>query len=1325
MNILYLSDKEIEKTLKRYFKIIVFIILYLMDTPGTDLFSREKQYLYRHYNYIVNNPTYLIRSIEQDMFNFIWLSSDEGIYRFDGNELITIDLLVTGNKTAIPNGANLFADNSGNLWLYGNKYLYAMELSSGRVTSLLEGEFDNGLILYSISGDDNGSILLGTSFGIILMNSLSKEYKYQEYIKDIMALSTVYKGTITGALNDGRLITFDCSTFESSLITIPVKRIGRPSRIRHISDSLTLIGYKDNGGLWEYDRSSGTFRQLVRNTDINCIEPNSGGEFWMGTKDGIYIYNRGNISLLRKGIVPSLSPPESFTSTLKCDREGGMWIGTYYQGFYYLPSQPLQMQFFIPDKTHPGFKGNVVMSFCEDKYDNMWVITQDDGINRYNYKTGKFINYSKNNPENKLFSSNFYSAIAIDNELWAGSINMGIEVLDIPSGKSIRKYQAADAQGSINSNVIIAFYRTGAGELYVGTAAGLMRYNSGEDIFEPVYGNNIGGVSCITGDSKQRLWVGTWDGLYCIDKNNILRKFIHDPADSSSLRHNSVTSVFEDSRGDIYIGTHDGFDLYNNDGSFTHFILDRNTACAVNGMVEDSNNIIWGTSDNGIFLLKPDRKNLVQYINLDGNFERKLNQMPYINKYGKICFGMHNGFVEFDYKPGNIEFRPGLYITAAEYYDVKAGKHSFIYNNTSTPLRLNYRQNTIRFHYAVPAYTYMNNIKSIYRIEGTGINEWQIIDGYRPVEAHNLYPGKYTLHIKVSDLSGVWGEQELKYDFIIDPPLWKTTWAVLFYIFLIITGVVLIVRYYDNKNAVKQRTFKDEIEVQKEKELYSAKIHFFMMIAHEIRTPLTLIKIPLEHIMGKIHDESIKKDLSVIERNTERLTNLCTQLLDFRSTEVENTLKLSFVKTNIVIFVEEILYRFSSAAKEKNINMEFVRVSQSLMVAVDREIFTKICSNLINNAVKYSGKVIRIILEEDDKSVFLSVINDGQIIPEEDGEKVFTLFYRSPEASRQMGSGVGLSITKQLAEMHGGNIELLFDIEGMNHFRLTIPKSQEVISLEQSEMPLCSEPEIISESVGSEEKKTILIAEDNKELSRYLAEYFKPLYNVITVSDCTMALEILKKNTVSLVLSDIMTPGGIDGFHLCKIIKGTINLSHIPVILMTSDVSAETKIMGIEYGADAYMDKPFSVKYLAARIKNLLKSREHIYEALNKMPVNPFISTGRNSAEQQFLDDFYKLVDMHIDDPDLNMQYLAGKLNMSQSSVYKKIKELTDISPNDFIRITRLKRGAALILEGKMNIKEIAYTVGYSSPAYFATCFLRHFGMSPSEYATCHGPTRT
>jgi Two component regulator propeller. len=569
----YICNNLIYKYAHLHKKIIILFSLFLQLFTINSVYSNNKKngnYLYRHYNNIKENID-LVYSITQDSNGYIWIYSNSGLFRFDGNELDKAENMGIENINMLSNISfcTLDGDLNNRLWIRNTQNLYCLNVKDGKLTSHLKEKFNNGLHLYT-SAIDNNKLWLGTSEGLILYNPESEMDTTKIYIKDIFALSGRYNNTIWGALQDNRIIKYNVKENNYEIIENTLIK-GIPSLIKQINDTIVLIGCKDNGGLWLYNTEKNIFNNLISNTTINCIEPFFNNQFCMATKNGIYVLNPQNneIELIRKGNIPYLSIPESFVSTIKQDKEGGIWIGTYYQGFSYIPNQPIDLNFYIPEKTDKNLKGNVVMSFCEDKYNNLWVATQDDGVNMFNLKTKEFINYSRNNNEKKILSSNFFNTIAIDDEVWLGSIDLGIEVIDILSGRSIRKYAKGDDANSLNSNIIITFHYSYNKVLYVGTAEGLMQYNKLNDNFTPILPGIIKSTSCIFKDDEF-LWVGTWDGLYKIDKNNNFEIYKNIAEDSTSISSSTISSIFKGSDGALYFGTYNGFNVYNKKITTSH-----------------------------------------------------------------------------------------------------------------------------------------------------------------------------------------------------------------------------------------------------------------------------------------------------------------------------------------------------------------------------------------------------------------------------------------------------------------------------------------------------------------------------------------------------------------------------------------------------------------------------------------------------------------------------------------------------------------------------------------------------------------------------------
>lgn len=508
----------------------------------------------------------------------------------------------------------------------------------------------------------------------------------------------------------------------------------------------------------------------------------------------------------------------------------------------------------------------------------------------------------------------------------------------------------------------------------------------------------------------------------------------------------------------------------------------------------------------------------------------------------------------------------------------------------------------------------------------------------------------------------------------------------------------------------KQQVRIQEVKDATEKEIYHTKINFFTTIVHEIRTPLTLIKAPLEKEMEKNRSEN----LLLVEKNVDRLQNLCTQLLDFRKMESEQ-LKLNFVQTNLPDMLKGILYRFSAQIMENGLICHDNLDKISLEVPIDREAFTKIVSNLLNNAVKYAQKQIWVDLTADAENFYLSVLNDGPRIVESDRSKVFNMFYRTSNVQDKVGSGIGLSFCRSLAEMHNGHLELVDD-NVYTHFRLTLPLKQEVVfSIESVSEEEYTNEGNVTDTVDNE-KITILIVEDEPELRAFLKKSLSDTYHVLVASNGLQAMEIISKMVVSLVVTDVMMPK-MDGCELCCAIKTRMEFSGIPVVMLTAKNTVEAKLEGYMAGAEEYIEKPFSMKYLSARIAAIIdkkrKEAEAHYQSQSIIKVDHLV----NNADRVLIEKFRKLVDDNLTNEKLDISFLCDQLCMSQSTFFRKLKSVLNVSPNDYIRIARLERAATILLENdKIRIRDVAYEFGFSTPSYFTRCFIQHYGMSPKDY---------
>ena len=608
-----------------------------------------------------------------------------------------------------------------------------------------------------------------------------------------------------------------------------------------------------------------------------------------------------------------------------------------------------------------------------------------------------------------------------------------------------------------------------------------------------------------------------------------------------------------------------------------------------------------------------------------------------------------------------------------------------------------------------------------------GFDEEWLPVGESPVVTYsNLWYGDYTFRVKAANSDGVWNEKEVALIVRILPPFYLTIWAYCVYVLLIIGCSLYAIWYFKQRSSYRHRRQMEKFEQEKEREIYHAKIDFFTNVAHEIRTPLTLIKGPLENIiLKKKVDAETREDLNVMKQNTERLLNLTNQLLDFRKTESQG-FRLNFAKCNITEVLKETHLRFTSLAKQKGLEFTLQLPEADFYAHVNQEAFTKIISNLLNNAVKYSEHYIHVFLEVteggENKVFCIRTVNDGVIIPREMREEIFQPFVRFNEKEDgkvTTGTGIGLALSRSLAELHQGSLMML-EGEEANVFCLSLPVEQDSVIKLTSEYKSVEEENVVerrtelADSRG--DKPVVLVADDNPDMLSFIVRQLESNYVVVTANDGVEALKVLDNQEVSLVVSDVVMPR-MDGFELCKLIKSKLDYSHIPVILLTAKTNIQSKIEGLELGADAYIEKPFSVGYLQACIANLINSREKLRQAFAQSPFVAANTMALTKADEEFMKKLNEIIQNNLHNPDFSMDDIVDSLNMSRSNFYRKIKGVLDLSPNEYLRLERLKRAAQLLKEGNGRVNEICYMVGFNSPSYFSKCFQKQFGVLPKEFA--------
>ena len=1083
-----------------------------------------------------------------------------------------------------------------------------------------------------------------------------------------------------------------------------------------------LIG-TDRAGLKFYDRNSRNTETIIPDIQVRDIKQCNENTYWIASESGVYILNMTDRSIthLQKSLTNEYTISDNAVYSITKDREGGIWVTTFFGGINYLPKEYIPFKYFIGGKTHPGMPGNAVREICPDQYGNLWLGTEDNGINRYSPATGEITNFSRTNPAHPLSATNIHGLLADDSRLWVGTFNTGIDLLDSPSGKIIQRYTRSNTDNLLPSDFILCFCKLSEDEILIGTSEGLVLFRKKEECFIP-WGTEIKSmVRQIYKDSKGDIWVATTSGAYRYSKTE--KKFAHYTSNrerSQTIGDNNVTSIFEDSKNRIWVATVYGFSLYNEiSDSFNRITVENGLPSnIVHRILEDDEHFFWIATANGLVRFNPETYVMKTFSYTDGLPEAQFN---YCSAYkmpdGTMYMGTINGMIAFNPRDFKEDvYSPSVCITRIDVQDDRIGAPKYNVNRIleSGELKLPHNRSTFTLSYVALSYTSPDAIQYAYRLDGSD-KDWIYMKQNKDVTFANLSPGDYVFRVKSTNSSGVWQDNETTLRITVTPPFWATGWAYLIYFLTVCLLIVLWYYYKKAKLEEKHRINREIFETKKEKELYDAKIQFFTFITHEIRTPLTLIKAPLEKILRSGDGTpATQENLRIIEKNTGRLLDLSNQLLDFRKTESRG-FKLNYVTTDVVLWLETILHPFRPAFEQGNKHFTVKLPELPFEASLDREAFSKIVSNFVSNALKYSDSRISLELPPpsgEERMFTLLVTNDGHLIPDSETENIFNPFYRLKETENRQGSGIGLSLAHSLAEFHRGRLFYRQTPDGLNQFVLKLPEQQE----DSYRIAAGNEKEKVEMVTLTETgKSVILIVEDQDDMRHFIARELAEMYQVVEAENGKVALDLVRKNTVNLIISDVMMPI-MDGFELCNEVKNDVNVSHIPFILLTAQHNLQSRLKGLNTGADAYMEKPFSIELLTAQVSNLLKSRELLNKTYLEKPFTPVASLAVSQVDDIFLHKLNDYLEENLSNEALSVEMLADTMGMSTSSLYRKVKGLSGLSPNDFIRIARLKKAILLMQNGENRISEIAFQVGFSSPAYFSTCFQKQYGKTPSEY---------
>jgi len=1310
-----------------------------------------QQIIFKHYSVGDGLPSSMVRSIDQDEQGYMWFGTKNGLSRFDGYQFKNFQFRKGQEGTIGNNFIHCVTHfDSTHLWIGTDDGLYVLDLEK-EVFSAIPGL--EGRSVYELQKGEDGKIWLTSRLGgLSYYDPATKKLNSLNKGKDGSAISSLQvtklakdeEGNIwVGTVGSGIEI-FDIKTRTFRHLTTANSGLSNDNVITLYKglDGSMWIGTM-NGGLCRYDKKTGAFTTYksggaftLKDDIVRAVCQTSPDKLYVGTEKGLNILDlaTGKIVAYTNESYDPYSISDNAVYSIFPDKVGTLWVGTWFGGVNYFPEKGSAFEYYYPTGEPNSLSGRAVSCFLEEEPGKFWIGTEDGGLNYFDEEKQSFSHYPFARGQQKLSYHNIHSLIKDrKGNIWIGIFAGGVNVLNPATGRVQSYMQQGIGDHTLSGNLVFSLFEDQDGVIWAGTDRSLNWFDEGSGSFKrldyPEITNTF--IYDIKQDANKTYWIACYDkGL--LSWNRKTGEWHHITADdrTNPLSSNKLTSLHLDNKGNLWIGT-DGGGLNRYDmRSGQVKIYDEKTG--INGNIvyaiaDDDRSVIWITTNNGIYSIDAQTDKITHFTSQDNLQGQQFNYKAlYKASDGKLYAGGIKGFNSF--YPDQTEVINNTAVISFTNFQLfnrnvsPSDEKSPLLRqiNFTDKLKLAHDQSVMSFEFAALNVNAPEKIRYAYKMEGFD-PDWNYVGEQRKATYTNLSPGTYTFRVKASTDESNWDVQEKRILLVIRPPFYKTTTAYLIYALLLLVLAWGAYHYASNYIRRQNEMKVERLKNKEEQEFYARKIEFFTVMAHEIRTPLSLIIAPLEKLISlNKWDKEEKEQMQIMDENAERLMDLVNQLLDFRRIE-SDAYEIKKEEVEIVSLVQSIYSRFSSLSYQKNTEFTLSTKISSLPLQADPEVLNKILSNLLINAFKFARKNVKLTIDEPVKTesgenlVRISVEDDGIGIPGTDIKNIFKKFFTASKEGHQYhnlgGTGIGLALSSSLAEKHGGNL-LVESKEGSHTvFTLEIPYG----ATERS-VPV-TQAESVKELPADSGHAVVLIVEDDESIQSFLAKSLSQEgYMVRKASDGKEALQVMSDHPVDLVISDVMMPV-MDGFELSRAIKSDIDYSHIPLILLTARGNTEAEIEGIETGADAYITKPFKWKHLAAVVKNLIESREKLKTRFSEHPHSDVSVLTTNSRDKEFMENVVHIIQQRIIDPTLSVEELSREMAMSRSSLHKKLKSLSGYGPNELIRLVRLKQAAKYLVAGENTIAEIAYLTGFSSPSYFSKCFQQQFRLTPKEYA--------
>jgi signal transduction histidine kinase/ligand-binding sensor domain-containing protein/DNA-binding response OmpR family regulator len=1126
-----------------------------------------------------------------------------------------------------------------------------------------------------------------------------------------------------------------------------------------------------------YDLHS-KWRESLGDAEKHIFFEDSNGEFWLGLYGGgICHFNRRTRQFEQYFYIPS--NPNSISSNLVLsifeDSSKNLWIGTFQGGLNKLELLHYDFRFIQPVQNASFKIENEVRRIIEDRYGRLWVGTKEGHVYCYNRQKDICFKIPEDLNNRGSYTMSSVHALLEDREgnLWIGTKGEGLYRINGLFKTSRLKNRSCKinhylenqlAQGDehtgISNNAVFDLFQDRSGQIWVGSYNGGLNLieNPADKIVFKYFRNDPANESticddrirCFLQDSENNLWIGTSNGLsllkyeylHSADKKfiNITRK----PPDKYSLSNNDILCLHEDKQGNIWVATYGGgLNLLHKDSvtgkyRFEHYFKKHGLPSdVVFSILEDRNSNLWLGTDNGLCKFSSSGKQIEKFIDKEGLGDNFFSEGVCIVKTdGEFIFGQKSGFICF--YPDSIKKDKRSYpivLTGLNIFDepvVPGSENSPLKTSieTTEEIKLKYNQNFLGIEFAVLDFKNPEKIQYAFILENFE-EKWNYVINQNKAVYRVLRPGEYTFKVRGTNSDGLWMTEPAVLQITILPPVWETKAAFIIYLGLILF-LIWLIRY------IVLRQVKMKHEIILEKRLTEDKLTFFTNISHEFKTPLTLINGLTEDLLtNNDYPPDLRNDINLVKKNSTKLLMLIEQLLDFRRIQ-KGKMDLKTEPVELVTFFKDIYFTFLPMTEKKNIEFVFKSNFKKYTGWIDPKHIEKVIINLMSNAIKHTPEKKKIICDlhifHDNKEIELKIIDQGEGISQENLAGIFDrfAFIKNDVYGKYSGSGIGLSLSRDLVKLHKGEITVESDVDKGSTFLVRLPVGEFAYSDEEkmisdhvpeiTDVIVDIEDEIeLSETDSSRKltssavKSQILVIEDNDDMRNYLTEKLNKYFVVAVAGDGEKGLEIANRIMPDLIICDIMMPK-IDGLEVTRQLKSNFTTSHIPVIILTAKSTTEQKIDGIETGADDYITKPFNMRYLLKRINNIINQRKKLKEKFSQDPGIKPEKLSSSSADQKFLANVISLVENNMRNPDFSIDDMVVELGHSRTVFYKKMKGITGYAPKEFTRLIRMKKAAVLLRETDITATQVSYEIGYNDPDYFSKSFKNFFGEPPSEY---------